>query len=178
MIKAILLTTVVLAGLQSQLFIPSDSGSSIKFKIKNLGISVTGSFTGLKGKIQFDPANLGKSSIEATVEASSVNTGIDLRDDHLRKEEYFNVKNYPQIRFVSSKLTKSSKAGNYLVTGNLTIRSVTKEISFPFTASPQNGGYLFKGEFKINRRDFKVGGNSFTLSDNLMVQLSVLAPKE
>ena len=87
MIKAILLTTVVLAGLQSQLFIPSDSGSSIKFKIKNLGISVTGSFTGLKGKIQFDPANLGKSSIEATVEASSVNTGIDLRDDHLRKEE-------------------------------------------------------------------------------------------
>ncbi len=178
MFKGILLTTLVMAGLQSQFYIPSDSGSSIKFKIKNLGISVTGSFTGLKGKIQFDPANLGTSSIEATVDAGTVNTGIDLRDDHLRKEEYFNVKNYPQIRFVSSKITKSNKAGDYLVTGNLRIRNVTKEISFPFTASPQSRGFLFKGEFKINRRDFKVGGNSFTLSDNLTVQLSVLAPKE
>lgn len=178
MFKGILLTTLILAGLQSQLFIPSDAGSSIKFKIKNLGISVSGSFTGLKGKIQFDPANLGASSVEATVDASSVNTGIDLRDDHLRKEEYFNVKNYPQIRFVSTKITKSNKAGIYLVVGNLTIRNVTKENSFPFTASLQNGGYLFKGEFKINRRDFNVGGNSFTLSDKLTVQLSVLAPKK
>jgi polyisoprenoid-binding protein YceI len=59
--------------------------------------------------------------------------------------------------------------------GNLTIKGVTKPIEFGFGATPKNGGYLFDGEFKINRRDFGVGGNSVSLSDKLTVTLSVFA---
>ena len=66
-------------------FVISDSGSTVKFKIKNLGVTVTGSLSGLKGKASFDPANLGQSSIESTVDVGTINTGIDLRDDHLKK---------------------------------------------------------------------------------------------
>jgi len=59
--------------------------------------------------------------------------------------------------------------------GNLTIKGVTKPVEFGFSASPQNGGYVFDGEFKINRRDFGVGESSVSLSDNLTVTLSVFA---
>jgi polyisoprenoid-binding protein YceI len=61
------------------------------------------------------------------------------------------------------------------VFGNLTIKDVTQEVKFPFTVTPKDGGYLFEGEFKINRRDFGVGGRSFSMADELKVELSVFA---
>jgi polyisoprenoid-binding protein YceI len=176
MIKVLLMASIMAASLGLTLYIPSDNGSTVKFRIKNLGVNVGGSFTGLQGRIQFDPADPAAATIEATVDVNSINTGIDLRDDHLRSDDYFDAKNFPKIRFVSTKVS-GGRSGEYKVTGNLTIKDVTKEISFPFTATPQNGGYIFAGEFKINRRDYKVGGSSVTLSDNLTVLLSVYAPK-
>jgi polyisoprenoid-binding protein YceI len=62
------------------------------------------------------------------------------------------------------------------MTGKLTIKNVTREISFPFTIVPEAGGYLFTGEFKINRIDFGVGESS-SVSDNLTVLLKVMARK-
>jgi len=154
-----------------------DKDSKVQFKIRNLGINVSGSFTGLEGKMVFDEKNLVGSSFEASIDASTINTGIDARNKHLREEEYFDVKKFPRISFVSTKVTGSTKQGTFFIFGKLTIKNTTKDISFPFTATPQDGGYLFNGEFKLNRRDFGVGGNSFVLSDNLTVQLAVLAKK-
>jgi polyisoprenoid-binding protein YceI len=161
----------------SQVLKPVDDGSSVKFKIKNFGFNtVTGTFKGINGTIKFTPENLGISSMDVTVDAKSVNTGINLRDNHLRKQEYFDVKNYPAIRFVSSKIATSSKSGTLFMFGKLTIKNVTRDISFPFTVVPQEGGFLFTGEFKINRIDFGVGESS-SVSDNLTVILKVLARK-
>ena len=158
-------------------FSPVDSSSSVKFKIKNLGFNVGGSFSGLQGVIKFDPNNLSACSFDVNVDANSVNTGIDMRDDHLRKEEYFDVKKHPRIRITSTKITPSTKAGVLYFFGNLTIKETTKEISFPFTATQQSdGSYHFIGEFKMNRRDFSIGGGS-TISDNLTVTLDVTAKK-
>ena len=179
MLKVVAVVVGVLACLSSisQVYVPVDDQSSVKFKIKNFGFNnVTGSFKGLQGSVQFIPENLAASSMDVTVDAKSVNTGINLRDNHLRKEEYFDVKKYPVIRFVSSKITPSSKAGTLFIFGKLTIKNVTREISFPFTAVPQEGGYLFSGEFKINRIDFEVGESS-SVSDNLTVTLKVFARK-
>ena len=161
----------------SQVYQPVDEKSSVKFKIKNFGFNnVTGSFKGLQGTVQFDPENLAGSRMDVTVDAKSVNTGINLRDNHLRKEEYFDVKKYPVIRFVSSKITPSSKAGTLFMFGKLTIKNVSQEISFPFTAVAREGGYLFTGEFKINRINFGIGESS-SVSDNLTVILNVFAGK-
>jgi polyisoprenoid-binding protein YceI len=157
-------------------FTPVDGESEVKFKIKNFGFNVTGTFTGLKGEIRFNPADLASCYFNVTVDANTVNTGIDMRDEHLRKSEYFDVENYPQIRFESVKISPGNKSGTLFIFGKLTIKNVTKDISFPFTATPVNDGFLFNGEFKINRRDFKVGGGS-TISDNLTVMLSVVAKK-
>ena len=161
-----------------QNFAPVDGSSEVKFKIKNLGISVGGHFSGLNGKINFDLNNLNTSKFDVTVDAATINTGIDMRDDHLKGEDYFDVKNYPKISFVSTKIDPGSKSENFVITGNLTIKKVTKELSFPFKVVSKGEDYIFEGEFKLNRREFGVGGGSLTMSDNLTVTLSVFAKKE
>jgi len=151
----------------------TDNGSAVQFKIKNLGFGVAGSFTGLDGKIQFDLNKMPEASFDVSVDANSINTGINMRDDHLRKESYFDVTKFPRIKIVSTKITNQAK-NSYLFSGKLTIKNRTKDISFPFTAEPQDGGYIFKGSFKMNRKDFDIGGSS-TISDQLEVTLNVYA---
>jgi polyisoprenoid-binding protein YceI len=99
-----------------------------------------------------------------------------MRDNHLRKEEFFNVEKFPQLTFVSESITGSGKSFN--VKGKLTIKGVTKEVSFKFTATPQGDTYTFKGDFELNRRDFGVGGSSMTMSDKVNVELVVVAKKK
>ncbi|MGZ3852461.1 MAG: YceI family protein, partial [Flavisolibacter sp.] len=74
---------------------PVDKGSKIEFKVKNLGFTVSGSFSGIGGNIFFDPQNLSSSSINVSVDASTVNTDNSMRDDHLRGDSYFDVTKYP-----------------------------------------------------------------------------------
>ncbi|QEC68001.1 YceI family protein [Panacibacter ginsenosidivorans] len=148
---------------------PVDADNAVSFAIKNFGINTNGEFKGLKGVIKWDNANPAASVFNVTVDANTINTGIDMRDDHLRDEDYFNVKKYPVISFVSTAVT----AGN--ITGNLTIKGTTKQVSFPFTVTPSNGSYLFEGSFTINRRDFGIGSSSMSLGNNVTVTLKVQA---
>jgi polyisoprenoid-binding protein YceI len=175
--KIVLSIIIVLTGaLAIAQYKPVDNSSSIQFKIKNFGINTGGSFTGLQGNIRFDINHLNDANFDVSIDANTINTGVDMRDNHLRNDSYFDVKNYPRIRFVSTKVTPSAKAGVLFIFGKLTIKNQTKDISFPFTATATNDGYLFKGVFDLNRRDFGVGGSSI-ISDNLEVELSVLAKK-
>ncbi|HET9056010.1 MAG TPA: YceI family protein [Chitinophagaceae bacterium] len=161
----------------AQHYIPSQEGSDVKFKIKNFGITVTGSFKGLQGSISFDEKNISTAAFDVTVESATINTGVGARDRHLKKDEYFDVVNHPKIRMKSTKITPADKEGWLYFFGTLTIKGITKEISFPFKVRQQNEGLLFTADFKMNRRDYKVGGNSFSLADNLIVYLSVFAKK-
>lgn len=153
----------------------TDKGSKIEFRVKNLGFTVSGRFSGLSGTILFDLQNLSSSNIAVSVDASSVNTDNSMRDDHLRGESYFDVTKYPRIYFVSTRITPANKGG-FLASGKLTMKNVSREIAFPFLAKAVNGGYEFKGSFTINRRDFDVGGLSI-ISDMLTVDLDVLTNK-
>ena len=148
---------------------PVDANEAVTFAIKNFGINTNGEFKGLKGIIKWDASNPSASVFNVTVDANTINTDIDMRDSHLKKEEYFNTEKYPTINFVSTAVTANN------VTGNLTIKGVTKQISFPFTVKPSASGYLFEGSFEINRRDFGVGGGSVSLSNNATVNLKVQA---
>jgi polyisoprenoid-binding protein YceI len=154
---------------------PAQEGSSVAFKIKNFGISVDGSLKQLNGTIDFQSTNVLQTVFQVSVASATINTGIGARDNHLRKADYFDVSTYPKISFTSSKVVNSNKAGTYFVYGTLRIKNTAKEISFPFTVKETSGGYLFEGSFKINRRDYGVGGKSISLSDEATVQLSVLA---
>jgi polyisoprenoid-binding protein YceI len=169
-------TLFFIINLYSQSLAPVDSVSEISFKIKNLGFNTTGSFSGLAGTITFVPDNPDGCSFDVHIDVKTVNTGVELRDVHLRSADYFDVKNYPQIRFVSEKVSSTKKNGTLFVSGKLTMKGITKEISFPFTAHPMQDGYLFNGEFTLNRRDFNIGGGN-TVSDKLTVLLKVVARK-
>ncbi len=157
----------------AQQYTPDASASAIKFSIKNMGITFNGTFGGLAGQITFNPNDLSSSFFNVHVEAKSVNTDNESRDNHLRKEDFFNVEKFPKLSFASDKITSAGK-GEYTVTGRLTIKDVTKTISFKFSATPQGNGIILKGNFEINRRDYNVGGSSMTLSDKVKVNLIVV----
>jgi len=176
LILSIALLSAILTTSVAQEYQPAEQGSSVTFKIKNFGFNVEGSFTGLQGKILFDPKDPSKASFDVSVDAASVNTDNSQRDNHLKKEEYFDVQNHPRIRFVSTRITPAGKDGKFTISGKLTIKTTTKDISFPFTASQMGNDYIFAGEFTFNRKDFGVGGAS-TLSNSVTVSLAVLTKK-
>ena len=169
------LFSVVIAFGQN--YTPTDAGSKVRFVIKNFGINTGGTFDGLNGSITFDPAQLSSASFTVSVDAKSVDTDMEARDNHLRKEEYFDVEKYPKLTFKSTKITTTNKPDYLYMFGVITIKNISKEISFPFTQKAKDGGILFEGEFKLNRRDFGVGGKSFSMSDELTVELSIFAKK-
>ena len=171
-----LLSISLNAQTSGHVFTPSDDGSAIGFKIKNFGINSEGSFKGLRGTIVWDGQDPAVDSFDVSIDAASVNTDNNARDEHLRKDTYFDVEKYPRIRLVSSAVSAVDKDGHYKFTGKLTIKGTTKEISFPFLATPAGNDYIFKGSFVINRRDFGVGGGS-TLGNEVTVSLTVLARK-
>ncbi len=175
-ISTLVLALVMTLKSAAQLYQPVDGKSTVKFTIKNFGINTGGAFTGLQGAISWDAAAPDKSAFDISVEAASVNTESDGRDNHLRKEEYFNVAQYPKISFKSDKITGSGTS--FTVRGKLSVKGVTKDISIPFTATAKDDGYLFEGSFQLNRRDFKVGGSSMVMGDNVTVSLSVFAAKK
>ncbi|MES2275621.1 MAG: YceI family protein [Bacteroidota bacterium] len=170
------LLLLCIAKLSPAQYKPVEQGSSLKFTIKNLGFGVDGSFSGLEGNINFDAQNVAASSFDVTLNAATVNTDNNLRDEHLKGDAYFDVKNHPRIRLVSTKVAAANKSGTYNFSGELTIKGKTKAIAFPFTANPTADGYLFKGTFKMNRRDFAIGGAS-TIADELEVNLNIIAKK-
>jgi len=176
--KSLLSFTFLLVSLlvtKAQQYKPVDEKSEIKFVIKNFGLNTSGSLNGLKGTINIDPSNPAASAFNVSVEVNTINTGSDARDNHIKKEEYFDVEKYSTINFVSTVIKKNQNG--YAVTGNLTIKGVTKSITFPFTVENQENGIQLNGEFDINRRDFGVGEGSAVLSDNVNVSLKVFANK-
>jgi polyisoprenoid-binding protein YceI len=174
--KAFLLLIIILtwkAGFAQ--YKPVDQGSSVQFVIGNFGFDVNGSFKGIQGTINFDPQNLSAAHFDVNIDAGTINTDNNLRDSHLRGESYFDVKNHPKIRLESTKI-ETAKPNGFVINGKLTIKNTTQSVAFPFTATPTADGYLFKGTFKIKRKDFGVGGTS-TISDELEVSLNIIAKK-
>jgi polyisoprenoid-binding protein YceI len=153
---------------------PVTEESNVHFAIHNFGFKVSGSLASPQGDIVFIPEDPAKSSFRVTIKSESIFTDNNSRDEHLREADYFDVKNYPLIRFVSSGVRLTGKNGSYEVTGTLSIKDKNKEIKLPFTAVKSGSGWLFAGSFKMNRRDFGIGGSS-TISNDLTVEIKVVA---
>jgi len=96
----------------------------------------------------------------------------------LKSRDYFYVEKYPSIYLISKSITRTGQEGLFWFQGNLIIKGVTKEIKFQFSAEKERSGYLFKGNFSIDRRDFLVGSGSLTLSNNVQVDIAVSTIKK
>jgi polyisoprenoid-binding protein YceI len=163
--------------------------SFIGFRIKHMGlIEVPGYFRDFKGTVNFDAADITKSTVEFTAKTTSVDTGVAARDNHLRTADFFDVEKFPEMTFKSTKVEKRGKS--LVLTGDLTIKGITKTVSIPFEitgwlpAGDRNPAKMgIAGETVINRRDFGVnwGGNLPSgvpaLSDEVKVTLQIEAAK-
>ncbi|HEY9533855.1 MAG TPA: YceI family protein [Mucilaginibacter sp.] len=150
--------------------------TDIKFQLKNLGIKIGGSFSALQANINFNPDQLDSSSIEATLDVSSINTNNDLRDSHLRSDEFFDAAKYPVITMKSISL-KHKSGDKYVGQFNLTIKDKTKQYEMPFTYTADSSSVTFKGGLKLNRLDFGVGGRSLVMSNEVSVSIGVQVAK-
>ena len=145
-------------------------GTSISFKIKNLGLNVNGTFSEFNVKANFDVSNLQDSYFIGTATISSIDTGIKARDKHLQENEYFHSEQYPEIELTSEKLKKLSD-GQYEFTGKLSIKGKTKTVVFPISVENTGNSIIAKGNFEINRLDFKVGKSSWVLRKKVKVSI-------
>ena len=140
--------------------------SSFEFKIRHLTVSnVKGTFTKPKAAITIDDQDVTKLKVEVTIDAASVNTGNNMRDDHLRGADFFDVAKYPEITFVSKKVTRVD-ADRLKVTGDLTIHGVKREITMdvegPTPEVKDPSGNFRRGATatgKIYRKDFGLTWN-------------------
>lgn len=172
-----ILLLFISVGGRAQNYVPTDTGSKVHFVIKNFGISTGGDLSGLSGKIVFLPDNPAACSFNVQVLVKTIDTDNTMRDKSLVSDEYFDAAKFPAITLVSTKIEKTNKSGDgyFYFTGNLTIKGITRSISFPFQAKKINNQYLFTGEFEISRLDFKVGEKNIVLGNNVAVSLSVAA---
>lgn len=139
------------------------------FKVKHLGISwVPGHLTGISGDISFDPENPEASKFTAELDLTTLTTGLEMRDGHLKGADFFDTEKYPKMKFESSSMKKISET-DYLLEGNLTIKDVSKQVEikaeFLGEADKQNmDGTMshvaaFALKTQIDRRDWGLNWN-------------------
>lgn len=157
--------------------------SSVGFKIRHFVAKVPGKFTQFSGTIAVDRANLEKSSAEATIQVTSIDTENQKRDDHLRSADFFDATKFPTMTF-KSKSWKKTGVDKYDVTGNLTLKGVTKEVVLKVTSlgfGPGMGGAQLSGweaATTINKADFNMKDPAMldaALGDEVEITINVEA---
>ena len=141
---------------------------SITFKVRHIFVMVPGKFRDFSGDIRFNPGDLAASRIHIAIRVSSLDTGVDQRDEHLESPDFFDAAKYPEIKFVSSNITHLG-GDEYLAQGKLTVRGVSKDFALPFKflgekPDPMNPKRLvagFEAAFPIDRLEYGVGDGKF-----------------
>lgn len=141
------------------------SHSQVGFSVKHLVISnVRGEFSKYEGKVSLDEADVTRSTVEATIDAASVDTRVADRDNHLRSPDFFDVAAHPSITFKSTKVAKAGK-DRLKVTGDLTLHGVTKAVVLDVAVTPEVKGMYgetrrgFSASTKISRKDYGLTWN-------------------
>lgn len=157
--------------------------SDVGFKVRHFVSNVPGEFNDFSGTIVYDAEHPEKSSVEITVQAASIDTGNDERDNHLRSADFFAVEEYPTLHFMSTAV--KAKGNELAVLGELTIRGVTKTVTVPVTVlgtmeTPNGAKAGFEAELVIDRQDYGVQWNrtldqGAMLSDEVTLTIAIEA---
>ncbi len=170
------ISAIILGLLLATNWTVDTANAKVEFSVHGPFGTVHGTFTGLQAAIHFDPNNLAGSSVTASIDASTVSSGIGLRNHHLKSEEqYLNTDKYPRISYKSTKIEKTGSG--YKAVGDLTIKDVTKPVEIPFNFTPKDNIGEFKGEFSFKRADFHVGKEGGSIGDVITINLDIPVKK-
>lgn len=150
--------------------------SRAEFKVKHMMISnVKGSFSALSGTLTEDTGDPTRSHVEASIDVSTISTGDEQRDTHLKSPDFFDHEQHPQMTFKSTKIEKKGSE-EYAVTGDLTLHGVTKPVTFavegPSAPGKDPWGNTRIGlsaTAKINRKDFGLAWNAALETGGILV---------
>ena len=187
---ALLSVGSVAAVAQTSTWTIDPAHSKAGFVVRHMGISnVRGSFTKVSGTVVIDDKDITKSTVNATLDTTSVDTGNSMRDGHLKSKDFFDVANFPAMTFKSTKVTNSM--GKMQMVGDLTLHGVTKSVTLELDGPSKEqidpkGNALrgFSGTTTINRRDFGLvwGGNLKSgdpmVGDDIKVTIDVELDKQ
>ncbi|MFO7181526.1 MAG: YceI family protein [Pseudomonadota bacterium] len=149
--------------------------SAIHFSVRHMVFAkVRGRFGSFRGTLDIDEADLTRSSVRAEIDAASIDTGVADRDNHLRSADFLDTERFPHITFESKRVEKTGD-NRYRVTGNLTIRDVTREVALDV----EHGGVAkdpwgnqrtaFTATTSIDRRDFGLKWNQALEAGGVLV---------
>jgi polyisoprenoid-binding protein YceI len=163
--------------------------SGVNFSIRHMVVSkVRGRFAKYTGTVTVDDGDLTRSVVEATIDASSIDTGAPQRDAHLRSPDFFDVEKFPELRFRSQRIERLEDA-RYRVVGELTVRDVTREVSLDVEYGGRakdpwgNERIGFVAKAALDRKDFGLGWNQVLeaggvlVGDRVEIELEVQAVK-
>jgi len=175
----LLASTACLASAQTSTWVPDKAHSEVDFSVLHMSLSnVHGRFGNIGGAIQWDEADITKSSVSITIDATSVDTGEGARDSELKGSSFFDVDKFPTATFVSTGVAKS--VNGLIVNGNLTLHGVTKSVVLqvegpngPVAGMDHKPHAGFSAIATINRRDFGIGSGFPTAIVGDEVKLSV-----
>ncbi len=167
-------------------YLPDKSHSDVMFNVTHMMISnVKGKFTEYSGEINYDPDKPEKASAKGVIQVASVDTGIEKRDNHLRSDDFFNAEKFPEIKFETTKVKKTKDGLE--ITANLTMRDVTKKVTFPAIirgpiVDPWGKKRIgMSASFDVNRQEFGLKWNKtmdaggLVVSDNVTIILEIEA---
>jgi polyisoprenoid-binding protein YceI len=159
--------------------------STVGFSVPILnGLSrVSGKFADFSVTLNHDDKEITKSSVSVTIKATSIDTGIAARDNHLRSADFFDVEKFPDITFQSTRIEKNGK--QLLAIGTLTMHGVAKEITLPFTIvgvekneTSKKMVVGYSASLTLNRRDFGINWTHKTtpnfVGDNIDIQINLI----
>lgn len=137
--------------------------SGVSFTIRHFVSNVPGRFKDFSGTIKYDPQNPAGSSVEFTIQSTSIDTANGDRDNHLRTADFFDIQKFPTWTFVSNKVTRKD-ANTLDVTGDLTIKGVTKRVTLPIQLlgtmkTPRGEKAGFETSFTVDRKDYGIEWN-------------------
>ncbi len=177
------LTSATSAFAQSANYKLDETHTAVIFSISHIKMSYTyGRFNQVSGNLKFDSENVGASVFQFSMDADSVDSNNEKRDEHLKGADFFNVKQFPKIEFSSTSVEKTEDGIN--VTGNLTMHGETKEIVIPFKILGQGespfGDYrigLFT-QFTVKRSDFGMSNMLQAIGDDVAISFSFEGVRE
>lgn len=178
LVCAVLTVMPLMAQMENWKLDPAHSAA--QFSVRHLGIStVRGGFTKMTGSLQYDPSDITKSSVEVTIDAASVDTRVDMRDNDLRSDHFLDVGKFPTITFRSSHV-EAAGSGKLKIAGDLTVHGVTKNVALdvegPSAPMKDPSGITHMGAAAtttINRTDFGVNGAPGVVGNDITLTLDV-----